>query len=187
VNLFGFVLFLRIILSWLTLPPSKFTYYLNRITDPVLIYARKIMPIRIGIFDISIILPFLAIALLNQIIGELMISGNPITILFIVKLLLICIQMVEGFIFWIFIVIAGVILIFEIFKVYSYNPIISSMNELIEPVIQFLSRLFTIKSKDAKAIYLAIFVVALIVVHSIFNSIMNNLIVLCSHYTAVNI
>jgi uncharacterized protein YggT (Ycf19 family) len=186
-SIYGFILFLRIIVSWLSLPPSKFTFYLNKITDPVLDYARKIMPFKIGVFDISIILPFLAIMLLNQIIVELMIAGNPITPLFLVKLLLLCIQMVEGFVFWIFIIISGIILIFEIFKVYAYNPIVSSMNELIDPVILFLSRVFTIRSKDAKAIYLAIFIVAMIIVHAIFNSIMNRLIYLCSVSIAANI
>ena len=175
-SIYGFILFLRVLLSWLSLPPSKFTYYLNRITDPVLIYARKIMPIRIGIFDISIILPFLAITLLTQIISYLMIAGNPISLFFFLWLLLISINMIEGFLFWTFLIITGAVLILEIFKVYAYNPIVTSLNELLDPVIMFLSRIFKIRSNNAKTIYLVIIIFALIAVHSLFNFFMNKLI-----------
>ena len=54
-------LIIRVFLSWITLPPNRFSYYLNRWTDPIVNFFRKYFPLRVGILDLSIMIPFFCI------------------------------------------------------------------------------------------------------------------------------
>ena len=64
VLLFEVALFARVILSWLPLQPGsvmgKVNRFLIRVTDPVLEPVRRMLP-RMGMFDLSPILVFLAL------------------------------------------------------------------------------------------------------------------------------
>ena len=60
-NTFSLILTIRIILSWLVLPPSVFIYWINKMTDPIINFFKKRFPIRLGFLDLSIIIPFLLI------------------------------------------------------------------------------------------------------------------------------
>lgn len=71
-QLFTFVLFARMILSWFPTPPDGFLASLNRglfsVTEPVLAPVRSVVPpIRTGAmaFDLSPIIVFVAIILLS--------------------------------------------------------------------------------------------------------------------------
>lgn len=68
------LLTVRVIFSWLTLPPSQFTYWLNRITDPILNFFKKRFPIRVGILDLSILVPFFILSILNKVIIDVFIN-----------------------------------------------------------------------------------------------------------------
>jgi len=67
VLLFEVALFARVILSWFPLQPggamAKVNGFLVRITDPVLEPVRRMLP-RMGMFDLSPIIVFLALEVL---------------------------------------------------------------------------------------------------------------------------
>jgi len=74
-DLYSFLIFFRIILSWIPTRPNKLTYFVADVTDPFLRLCRRILP-PIAMIDFSPILAlfmvdFLAVILSNIIINFL--------------------------------------------------------------------------------------------------------------------
>jgi len=72
VYLYQLILLIRIFLSWINPDPyNKLVMFLYGITDPLLDLARRFIPIRIGMFDLSPIIVFFLLSLLQGGIGRL--------------------------------------------------------------------------------------------------------------------
>lgn len=66
-NIFMWLIIVRAIASWFTMDPYNPIYqFLIRITEPVLGYIRRILPMRTGMVDISPIIAVLAIIFLQS-------------------------------------------------------------------------------------------------------------------------
>jgi len=74
-KIYTFLLFVRIIFSWLRPVPNRFTYFINDVTDPVLNLAKRIIP-PIGMIDISPIFAFIALDFIYKVLmyGLIMLS-----------------------------------------------------------------------------------------------------------------
>ena len=67
VYLYQIILLIRIVLSWVNPDPSnRLVMFLYGITDPLLDLARRYIPIRIGMMDLSPMIVFLLLYLAQQ-------------------------------------------------------------------------------------------------------------------------
>ena len=65
-NLYMYLIFIRVVVSWFSPDPYNPIYqFLIRITEPVLGYIRRFLPMRAGMFDLSPIVALLAIIFLQ--------------------------------------------------------------------------------------------------------------------------
>jgi YggT family protein len=72
VYLYQIILLIRIVLSWINPDPyNRLVIFLCGITDPLLDLARRYIPIRIGMIDLSPIIVFFLLYLVQQGIGGL--------------------------------------------------------------------------------------------------------------------
>ena len=66
VYLYQIIIVIRILLSWINPDPyNRLVMFLYGITDPVLDLARRYIPIRIGMFDLSPLIVFFLLSLLQ--------------------------------------------------------------------------------------------------------------------------
>jgi len=155
-KIYFIILIVRVVFSWLVLPPSRFTYYLNLVTDPVLNLSRKIFPLRIGIIDLSIFFPFIALTLLQSLINDLMINGEPFNAFYVIKFLLLSIGMILNSVFTILIIFCIILIVINLLKIYSYNPMITAIKSAIDYFTMIVRRLIRINSVHSEIIYLTI-------------------------------
>lgn len=65
-NIYMILIFLRAVISWFSPDPYNPLYqFLLRVTEPVLRYIRKFIPVSFGMMDISPIIAFLVIIFLR--------------------------------------------------------------------------------------------------------------------------
>lgn len=70
-NIYLWLIVIRAIASWFSMDPYNPIYnFLIRITEPVLGYIRRILPIRTGMVDISPIIAILAIIFLQSFVVQ---------------------------------------------------------------------------------------------------------------------
>ena len=72
-QLYSFLIFFRIILSWIRTKPNTLTYFVSDVTDPFLNCCRKILP-PIAMIDFSPILALFLVDFLAVIISKLIIN-----------------------------------------------------------------------------------------------------------------
>ncbi len=68
------IIFLRVILSWIPVPPGKFSQFLRDISEPVMKPFRKLPISRIGLLDLSPIWTVLAIEVVAMLIRYFLVS-----------------------------------------------------------------------------------------------------------------
>ncbi len=159
------LLTVRVIFSWLTLPPSQFTYWLNRITDPILNFFKKRFPIRVGILDLSILVPFFILSILNKVIIDVFINFAVNRVVFyMIEVLFFAADSLLITIITVMVIIAAIQLLTKIFLPYSYNPIVNSIKSILDPILLYFRRIIPIKSVHNEKIYLVILIALLILV-----------------------
>jgi uncharacterized protein YggT (Ycf19 family) len=176
-NVFSFLivayiilLTLRVILSWISLPPSTITLWLCKLTDPVLDFFRKKFPIRFGIFDLSIIIPITILLVLYKLNNDfLMPTSYEFKVLlnawYLIGLILFITDLVLGFILTLYILITILILFFKLFSSDSYNQVILSFYNLLNPMLNFIKRTLKFKFKGSETVSLIILLVILIIIN----------------------
>jgi len=162
-NTFSLILTIRIILSWLVLPPSVFIYWINKMTDPIINFFKKRFPIRLGFLDLSIIIPFLLIHILNRVISDLMINNRIPTLFYFFDILFFIIESIISIILTILLIFTIVLFFVNIFAPYSYNPFITSMRSVIDPIVINISKIIKINHKYSDRIYLVIVFILIII------------------------
>ncbi|MBP7554116.1 MAG: YggT family protein [Spirochaetes bacterium] len=159
------LLTVRVIFSWLTLPPSQFTYWLNRITDPILNFFKKRFPIRVGILDLSILVPFFILSILNKVIIDVFINFAVNRVVFyMIEVLFFAADSLLITIITVMVIITAIQLLTKIFLPYSYNPIVNSIKSILDPILLYFRRIIPIKSVHNEKIYLVILIALLILV-----------------------
>jgi uncharacterized protein YggT (Ycf19 family) len=176
-NVFNFLivayiilLTLRVILSWIRLPPNALTLWLCKLTDPVLDFFRKKFPIKFGIIDLSIIIPISILLILQKLNNDfLMPSGYDFKVFlnawYLLDLLLFIADFVLGFIIVLYIFITILILVFKLFSPETYNQIIISFYSVLNPMLSFIKRNLRLKSRSNEIISLVILLIFLFVVN----------------------
>lgn len=154
----------RVIVSWLTLPSSKWLTTLYKFTDPILDYFRKNFPIRIGILDLSIIIPFLLLSILYKVVDDIFIRQIEISIFYPLIIIIHSASIVLHFIVNIICIIAVILIIINIFMPNTYNPIISAFRSIIDPIVLQFRKFFKIRHKYGDIIYLAMVIVTAMLV-----------------------
>ncbi|MDI6784108.1 MAG: YggT family protein [bacterium] len=68
-NIYVFLLFVRIILSWTNPNPwNPIVQWIYKLTDPVLNFVRRLVPLRVGMFDFSPIIAFLLLSIIRWVV-----------------------------------------------------------------------------------------------------------------------
>ncbi len=166
INLTMLLLTVRIILSWFSLPYNRFTNILNIITDPIFNLSRRVFPLRFGVLDLSIIFPLIILAIAARIVNDTMISSiGYINIFYLLGLIVSIIEMAATFILGIFMFFVVILIIVNIVAADIYNPFIAALKSSIDPVIDFLDRIFKISYQNSKRllIYYIIIIVLCII------------------------
>ncbi|HOV15674.1 MAG TPA: YggT family protein [Spirochaetota bacterium] len=164
INIFLLILTIRIFLSWLVLPPSRPIFYLYKITDPILNFARKYFPLRLGILDLSIVFPFLFLNLISKFVTDILVMGRPLTLFYLLGLLLFSIDSILNVVLFALILFCVIMLIMNFIAPYSYNPLLTAIKSIITPLLMIMRRTIRINSKYSDVIYLAILIILLIII-----------------------
>jgi YggT family protein len=67
------ILFIRVLFSWVNDPFNPVVQFIYRMTEPLLSQIRRILPLRLSMFDFSPIVAFLLIELVKRILIETLI------------------------------------------------------------------------------------------------------------------
>ena len=163
INAYVLILMMSVILTWLKLPQARWIYWVCKITDPVIDYFRKNYPIKVGVIDISIIIPFMILSVLRKIILDLMVLGVPFSLFYLIGLAIIIIDMAYTFVAFILFIFTIVLLIVNINAPSINNPFISTIRTIIDPIVMYIRRFYKINSIYSDRIYLVILAVLIIV------------------------
>lgn len=171
INIYILLLIIRVILSWLNLPQTQWISLINKATDPVLNFFRKNFPIRIGVLDISIIIPFILLTIIKKILIDVFISGVPFGMFYMIGLIILVADSAISFIAFILFISTIVLLVININSTYINNPIINSMKTIVLPIVSYIRKKIKINYPKADIIYLIItagvILIAGIILHSI--------------------
>jgi len=146
------LLTVRVLISWINLPPNSFTMWICKTTDPVLDFFRKKFPIRFGVFDLSIIVPITILLVLGKVVSDFMITElyEPRMIInawYLIGLLLFVADIIIGFVISIYIIVILIILIFTLFgQSGGYNQTLSYFYAVINPMIKYTGKFVKLKS-----------------------------------------
>lgn len=171
ITIYSLMLFLRIILSWIRVPEYRWIYWLCKFTDPVIDFFRRNFPIRIEMFDISIATPLILLSILGKLTNDFLIGDEPyssiLNIWYILSLLIYITKLLYSFILFIFIIFTFVLLIIKLLSPYNQNPVVSTFQSLLNPMLNFLDKHLKIKSPRSEIIYLIILLILFIVLNGI--------------------
>ena len=74
-NIYVFLLFVRIILSWTNPNPwNPIVQWIHKLTDPFLNFIRRLVPLQAGMFDFSPVIAFLLLSIIRWVIVGLLVS-----------------------------------------------------------------------------------------------------------------
>ena len=123
-------LIIRVFLSWITLPPNRFSYYLNLVTDPIVNFSRKHFPLRVGILDLSILVPFFIIWLLNRLVSDIFLF-NKLTrpVFWFIDFVLFIIAGALNVIFSVIFILLLIYLVMTLLARATYSPLFYSIRE----------------------------------------------------------
>ena len=171
ITVYSILLFLRIILSWIRLPEYRWVYWLCKFTDPVIDFFRRNFPIRIGMFDISIATPLILLSVLGKLTNDFLISDEPFISIFNIWYVLILIifttKLIFNFVLFILIIFTFVLLIAKLLAPNVQNPLISTFQSLLDPMLNFLDKNFKIRSPRSEIIYLIIILIFLFIINGL--------------------
>lgn len=165
INILLILITLRVLLSWFTLPPSRWQTLLNRYTDPILNYFKKNFPIRFGLLDLSILLPMVILVILSTVIRDLMdyyTSGNLTPLYLVIMVVNIIKMFFNGAIYILFIGIL-ILLFTNILTPHTFNPVVTTIKSVFDPFIIRLHRLLKLRSANSNRIYMGITALLIII------------------------
>lgn len=129
-------LIIRIFLSWITLPPNRFTYYLNLVTDPILGFFRRHFPLRVGILDLSVLVPFFIIWLLNRLISDIFFFNKLTRPLFwIIDFVIFMLAGALNVIFSVVFILLLIYLVMSLLARATYSPLFYSIRSVMSSVL----------------------------------------------------
>lgn len=164
-NIYSFIIFIRIILSWFTLRGNTYGFsqtsiitYIYKITDPYLNWFRRFKFLQIGFLDFSAILAIMVLYFVSNIMRIIGNTGT-ITLTMIILLLLSSLWSLASSIMFILTIILIVRIIF--IQLNKYSQIFYNLDGYIEPSVRKFSNLITKKFTTYK-VNLIILTIALV-------------------------
>jgi len=176
INVYLIILMVRVVLSWLHLPRKKWMDYIQKITDPVLNFFRKQTPIRIGMFDLSIIVPFILLNVLRVMIRDLMIDGREFTSLYFFGAVVRIVSMLFGWACSISLILTIAMFFILVTRKGGSHPIVMTINSFFNPILAFFRRILPIRSEYSSLIYLFIFGIIIAIAWGVIGGQLTNLI-----------
>ena len=140
-SIYMMIIFFRVILTWFSgMNDSRVLEILSKITDPYLNWFRRFGSFRIGTMDISVLIAFGALSLLNRVFTSLALHGS-ISIGIILAMILQAAWSIVSFIIGFMIVILILRFIAHLSSQDSYNHFWRIIFSLSQPVLQLLNSL----------------------------------------------
>lgn len=169
ITVYSLMLFIRILLSWIRIPEYSWVHWLCKFTDPVIDFFRRNFPIRIGMLDVSIATPIILLSLLAKLTIDFLIEDLPfayiLNIWYILTLLIYITKLLYNFILFILIFFTFILLIIKLLAPNVQNPLITTFQSLLDPMLRFLDKHLKIKSPRSEIIYLLILLIFFIVIN----------------------
>lgn len=159
IRLYIILITIRIFMSWISLPYNKFTHYLAEITDPVLNFFKRLIPLRIGFLDLSPLIPLLLLSLADSVVTDLLVRGQNFGLAFILSKLVFIAKYALNVAVFIFCFSCIILLIMSIVNPHNYNPLVTMMRSFLDPIMSKLRRILRIHSFYSDRIYLVILIV----------------------------
>ena len=145
-SIYIILIFVRIIISWLR--PNVFNpiiRFIYQLTDPYLKIFARIRFLRFGYLDLSPIVAFYVLYLLQELLYKTLLSGY-FSFELLVGLIIVLLFRFVYFIIFIFLVVVGLRLIFEIAGLRTNNVFVSFVYSLSETVVRPLRNFFRLKA-----------------------------------------
>lgn len=164
-SLYSFIIFIRIIFSWINMRANNYgptqnriVDFLYKITDPYLNWFRRFKFLQIGFLDFSVIMAVVTLYFIANIFVVLGATGT-ITLAIFMGILLGSIRSLVTSILWIFTIILIVRIVF--IQLNKYSHFFYNLDGYIEPWVRKFSNIFTKRFTSYK-VNLIILVIALI-------------------------
>ncbi len=164
-------LIIRVFLSWITLPPNRFSYYLNLVTDPIVNFSRKHFPLRVGILDLSILVPFFIIWLLNRLVSDIFLF-NKLTrpVFWFIDFVLFIIAGALNVIFSVIFILLLIYLVMTLLARATYSPLFYSIRSVMSSIIVRMEKIFKMQdTTKSEIICILIIIVCTMIVGGLLN------------------
>ncbi len=175
-NIYYWLMFIRLLIPLFKLPRLPLITYLFKITDPVLNFFKKIITIRYNNIDFSPLLILFLLFFLQIPIRDLMIRQVHFTPWYILGLSILAIDIIISSLAFTFFIAGIILLIINIYNIYTDQPLIYLFKNLFNIIINFVSKIIKIKNNNyAYRIYLVISLSLIAIIGIIIHSILTNL------------
>lgn len=164
-------LMIRVFLSWITLPPNRFTYYLNQVTDPIVNFSRKYFPLRVGILDLSILVPFFIIWLLNRLVSDIFLF-NKLTrpVFWLIDFVIFIISGALNVVFSVVFILLLIYLVMTLLARASYSPLFYSIRSVMSSVLVRMEKLFKMPDTTrSEVICIIVIIICAVIVSGLLN------------------
>jgi YggT family protein len=183
-SIYLILLFVRIILSWLK--PDVFNpiiRFIYTLTDPYLKIFARIRFLRFGYLDLSPLLAFYVLYLLQELVYKTLLAGyfSPELLATLVVVLLFRFAF---FIIFIFIVVVGLRFVFELVGLRTNNVLVAFVYSLSETAVRPLRNFFKLRSGSGFDVYVLIALVLLILLRFLILPRVLSLILMAMSYPA---
>jgi YggT family protein len=163
-SIYIILIFMRILFAWLR--PNMFNpvvRFVYQATDPYLKLFANIRILRIGTFDLSFLLAFYVLYLLQELAYNLLLRGH-ITPEFVLSLVIVLAFRFVYFILIIFLITTGIRFILELVGRNVHSAVVSTIYALSEPVVAPIRRAFRIRESGRfdMAVFLALLIIVLL-------------------------
>lgn len=145
-SIYIILIFIRVLFAWLR--PNMFNpivRFVYTLTNPYLRLFAGLKFLRIGVFDLTPILAFYFLYLLQELVYRVILMGY-----FSLEILLsLCVLLLFRFVYFIliiFLIVLALRLIFELARIRGNNPVIAAVYSLSEPAIRPVRRMLRLNT-----------------------------------------
>ncbi|MGQ9614798.1 MAG: YggT family protein [Spirochaetota bacterium] len=166
-SIYIILIFIRVLFAWLR--PNMFNpivRFVYTLTNPYLRLFAGLKFLRIGVFDLTPILAFYFLYLLQELVYRVILMGY-----FSLEILLsLCVLLLFRFVYFIliiFLIVLALRLIFELARIRGNNPVIAAVYSLSEPAIRPVRRMLRLNTTGGFDISLFISLICVVLLRFI--------------------
>ena len=151
--LYAFLYAIRLLISMLNFEQNQLTLYLCRITDPVIVFFRKIIPIRLGVVDLSSIIPLLLIFLILKVLSDFTDTQVNLNLYYVIALFIFIIRYLLSFILFALGLFSLILIFVNYRSPLFYHSFIVAIRSVVTPVVIVLKKIFPGKKQTSDTPY----------------------------------